>query len=319
VKRLLFAIALAACTPAPKAAAPVWVNPPAAHQLLPIDLDFVVRLDTERLRATQAFAGVTDEIGRHASSGLFHALRPAFAKSRAVFLGGRTFADGFQGDGVLAIEGTSDSIVADPPFVAIESARPEIQLFERASDVRGEPVLEANCGEGGIALATAAEADALLRLVRDGPDRGRLEPRAHGAISFVGRATPNAASTDADTDAGGTGDVWQKVRRGLQSFDGSVDFAAEIEANVDLQYDSPNDAVEANGVAQRVVARLAQQQGPLKTLANSVRLSPRDQTLGLRFTVPLELLAALEQVDGGAAPVGGSAAAAGDGGAPAAR
>jgi hypothetical protein len=318
VKHAVLAFAtLSACAPLPKTAvSSAWPAAPAARELLPIDLDFVLRVDTERLRAMQAFSSVALERARQAAPpGLARDLWPLLEQSSALVFGGRTFADGFHGDGVLVIEGGREEkqlVAAEPPFVAVESPRSDVRLFERSLDARDEPVLEANCGKGGIALATAAEADSVLRVVRDGPDRGRLEPRAHGVLSFIGRTSPSLDANDAKPNS------WKKLGRGLRNYEGSVEFAAGIEAAVDLEYGTTDDATEATSVVRQLVARLGLQMGPLKTLADSVRLSPREQTLGVRFDVPLELLAVVDWSALSKAVRSESAVQAEDGGSPAA-
>lgn len=286
-----------ACAPTPRAPA-VSTQPLQAADLLTVDLDFVIRVDTERLRASEAFTGLFDRLSRHEASGLFRSLRPRLERSRAVLFGGRILADGFHGDGILIVEGGPDDPAPDPGFLPMldqppsahdfASPRRGVRLFERTGGSRADAVLEAHLMTGGVALATAAEADAVLRIARDGPDKGRLEPRAHGVLSFAGRAFASSAADAQEKD------LWRKLARGLRHYEGSVELIDGIEAEVDLEYDSAADATEAAAWSGTLVARLGLGEKPLRTLADSVHLSPRDENLGIRFKVPLDLLGALD-------------------------
>jgi hypothetical protein len=309
--RFLWVLALAglaACGGAPSRRASVPRKPLAAAELVPVDLDFVVRIDTERLRAGVAFPAVREELDRHQGSGLFRALRPHLEHSRSILVGGRIFAGGFQGDGVLVIEGRGEQTAAvDPPFARIASPRPDVELFERPSGERGEPILQAWSQSGAIALATVAEADALLRIVREGPDRERLQPHAHGVISFAGRGSgdfgpsgdPGKSPTTLGSPRRGTGDNggkkgWRELLRGLERYEGSLELNDGFDADIDVLYATRDQMMRAHELAESIVARLREGKGPLGTLAESIRLAPRDRSVGVRFKVPLEILAALE-------------------------
>lgn len=297
MKRGLVALALlAACASATKReVAAVGPRPLSARELLSADLDFVVRADMARLRATPEFPRLAERLPGAGGPAMLRKLRRWVGRASAIEFGGRLFADGFQGDGTLVIEGDGADEAPEAEFRPIASSRPDVRLFERfdfgaprePAAARAESVLEAHCSGGGIVLASAAEADAVLRIVRDGPDAARLEPPAHGMFSFVGRLPGG------DVTARGK-DVWRKLARGLQKFGGSVELIDGIEAEVDLDYASADDASEALAVARDLVARLGLAEKPLRALADSVRLSPREATLGLRFKVPVEVLAAVD-------------------------
>jgi hypothetical protein len=163
-----------------------------------------------------------------------------------------------------------------------------VELFERPSAARGEPLLEAWSPSGALALATPAEADALLRVLREGPDRARLEPRSQGVVSFVGRG-----ALGGDDKAGETS-TWRELGRGLRQWEGTLELEDGIQADVDMSYESLEQTARAREVLDRLVVRLRDAEGPLRALADSVRLAPRERTLGVRFKVSLEILAALD-------------------------
>jgi len=282
---------LAACGAAPSnPSASVPYRPLAAADLVPVDLDFVVRIDTERLRAGNAFPAVREELARHQRSGLFRALSPQLEHSRSILVGGRIFDGSFQGDGVLVIDGRgAEGATVGPPFARIASPRPDVLLFERPPGERGEPILQVWSRAGAIALATAAEADAVLRIVREGPDRERLQPHAHGVISFAGRGKVDFGANS----SGGKG-KWRELLRGLESYEGSLELGDGFDADIDILYATAVQMAHAQELVEDIIARLREGKGLLGTLAESTLLSPRDRTLCIRFKVPLEILAALD-------------------------
>jgi hypothetical protein len=291
--RLVALALLAACGRPPKTeVARARPSPIAARDLLSVDLDFVVRVDVTRLRATPDFPRMLERWPVGEGPRMFRKLRARVKGATALELGGRLFADGFRGDAILVIEGEATDEAPDADFRPVVSPRSDVRLFERIDSAapaadRAEPVLEAHCGGGGVAIATAAEADAVLRILREGPDSARVEPPAHGMLSFAGRAPTGEIAADGKS-------AWAKLARGLRKFEGSIDLVDGIETEIDLGYASAEDAAEALAVAHTFVGRLELGEKPLRALADSIRLSPREDTLGVRFKVPLDLLAAFD-------------------------
>jgi hypothetical protein len=297
---LLVPGALAACRATPAPSEPRAERAPATSpaDLLPDDLDFVLRIDAARIRQNPALAGVVRELVKTKPSELLASIQGAFAQASAVWVGTRWMSDGFHGDGVVAIEAAPGG---DKIALAISESRAsrrrllalsDVDVFERPTSARGEAALEIVMGNRGVVLATAAEADAVLRVLRGGADEGRLEPSARGLVSFAGRFRGGAP-----VEAAATTGTLRAVAQGLVGYAGSLDegtaAAGEIAVEVSLVYVSAKDAARAAERAKETAGRLAAAGGSLGTMANSVRLNELGSAVQLRCAVPFAWLAEL--------------------------
>jgi hypothetical protein len=285
--RLVLLLAIAGCGAAPPRS-PARPAIASVTDLLPSDLDVVVRLDVRRLRAEPAFDGAERKLAEAAGSSMLRRILPALEGARAVWIGGRIMPDGFHGDGVVAIEANSsggnvDSTLADPSLRRLGGAPEHVQLFERSTDARDEAALEVWLDDGGILLATPAEVDAVLRIVRAGADASRLEPPLRGLASFAGR------SRRSTREAG----IVRAITNGLASYTGSIDGGDAVHLETDLVYESPGDAARAAASLRSLVARLAVDRGPLRSLADSMNLAENAQVVRVRASVPFAVLAYL--------------------------
>jgi hypothetical protein len=186
----LLLVASAGCGPAKDAK--TGVRPPqlsrhlSANDLLPRDLDVVVRVDVARLKAglgpgvAEAFAARGAERGGEAF------VAEAMAKADTVWIGLR-LADIDAGDRVLVAEGHLGEVRIEPS---------DWQETTPAATMEGVQILDrkgaaARNGTGRIvvvndrmyAFISPAEVDATSRLLRDGADDGRGDPSAAGLVS----------------------------------------------------------------------------------------------------------------------------------------
>jgi hypothetical protein len=280
---MLLVAALASCRTVPMPSEPprvdaARVTPP---ELFPDDLDLVVRIDAARIRQNPMLAGVVRDLAKTSRSQMFDSVKGAFDDAAAIWIGTRWMNDGFHGDGVLAIERT--------PGTDLSSSAPQraIVARERPARSRGDAALEVVLHGRGMVLATAAEADAVLRVMRTTPDRGRLDPPAHGLISFAGRMR---ASTPIDAMGQNT---LRELREGLTDYAGSIEEREAIEVDASLMYGSTQDAKRAADRAKEAVLRLRGAEGNLGTMANSVKLTELGSSLRIRVEVPFAWLAEL--------------------------
>jgi hypothetical protein len=273
------------------------VDPLAPSELLPNDLDFVVRIDVRRLRNEPAFDEALGRLANASGSGMLKWVLPALEQSRALFVGGRLMGDGFHGDGVVAIEtsaGGSEPLGVDPSFRHVAGTPKHVEIFERTTDLRDEAAIEVVLAGGGIVLATAAEADAVLRVARSGPDADRLDPPAHGLASFAGRLRPTApvimpapaALTGPERGAA----FLREIGRGLTRYAGSIEGGDALHIEAELFYTSADHAAEAATSVRSLVSRLGQSPGVLQSLADSVKLGRDSEVVRLRATVPFAVL-----------------------------
>jgi hypothetical protein len=300
---LLILGSLAACRPAPAPSAPrverARASTPA--ELLPDDLDFVVRIGAARIRQNPALAGVVRNLAPAQPSDLLASMKAAFGEAEAVWAGTRWMSDGFHGDGVVAIDvppGGDDFARATPEsrsWRPLAIAVRDVEAFERAASARGEPVLQVVMKDGGIVLATAAEADAVLRVLRSGPDESRLDPPARGLVSFAGRLR---GSPPLDAAARG---MLHGLTEGLLGYAGSLEEAGgaeeagpgAVEVEASLTYASASHAARAAERAKETTERLAAAGGAVGTMAHSVKLREVGSSLQVRAKVPFAWLARL--------------------------
>jgi hypothetical protein len=157
-----------------------------ASDLLPVDLDVVVRVDMARLKAGLG-PGIADALAARASErGGEGFVSEAIAKADAVWIGLR-LADIDAGDRVLVAEGHLGDVHIEPSDwkeTTPAMTREGMQVLDRQV-----PPLRAGTGRivaysGKLyAFVSPVEVDATSRLLRDGPDAGRGDPSAEGLVS----------------------------------------------------------------------------------------------------------------------------------------
>jgi len=253
----------------------------AASDLLPADLDFIVRIDTARLRKDPAFEEALRGVAKSGGTDMLRSVLPRLESARAVLIGGRFMSDGFHGDGVVAIEPTaSDREVGpfDPTFHPSNEHLDHARIFERSSDSRDEAVLAIALDGGGVVLATTCEADAVLRVLRAGPDPGKLDPPARGLVAFASRAPPH-------TDL-----VPARVVDGLTRFVGSFEGGDAIHLETELSFGSPEQGARAVASLEPIAARLGRAPQPWRSLSDSMKLARDGGVVRLRVTVPFAVL-----------------------------
>jgi hypothetical protein len=283
------ALGMFACSSAPPPRAQPKLELLGPADFLPNDLDFVIRIDSRRLRGEPALDVAARGIAKGESSGILRSILPVLEKSRAIFVGGRFMSDGFHGDGVIAIEpGSSADVEARPIDASFERVRgvsARIAIFERRTSARDEAALEIVLEGGGIVLATSAEADAVLRIVRAGPDADRFDPPARGLASFAGRLPAASASATASTV--------RRLALGLSRYAGFVEGGDALHVETELVYGSAEAAADAASAARTVLARLGETSGALKTLSDSISLARETEVVRVRAQVPFAVVAEL--------------------------
>ena len=208
-------------------------------------------------------------------------------------MGGRLTADGYKGDGVIAVE----QGLGDPPRRAfdrdtglsrLQAPSRRVELFQRDSAARDEAALYVVLKDKGLVLATPAEVDAVLRVLRDGPDATRLDPPPRGLVSFAGRFRPGAKPP---LPAGALS--LREVGAGLVRYAGSIEADDVLRVQAELVYESEKQAATAAEVARKVLDRVALLGPQYGSLADSARLAPVGPVLGLRMSVPFALVTGL--------------------------
>ena len=296
--RLAVAVALmAGCAsrssePARRVGAPA----PSAGDLLPGDLDVVVRIDWPRLRSSPLDARARQALSGAGLPRELGLLGSVLDGSRAVLIGVRILSDGFHGDGVLAIEGDDASLDPDvllppgaPGFRSLP-APPGVAMFARSGGCgRGEAELVVVLPHRGILVATPSEADAVRRTAESGADADRLDPPARGVASFAGRVRPGGG----DVLPGPGGRLLRRVATGLVAFSGTVELGEGLALESDLVYASAEDAENGEKAVGAAVAALEALGPSPRRVARSTRWLRRDRLVTLRTAIAIDALTAM--------------------------
>lgn len=159
--------------------------------LLPADLDLVVRVDVARMRDGLGQAA-SDELARRALDEVpDEALESALQRADVVWLGLR-LADLEEGDRVVVLEGRMAGLTPDPGrWEPARAAQDGVAVFDRRGGVAGSRADTARIialGDRAVALVSAVEVSSVARVLRDGPDARRGDPAAEGLVSLDLRA-----------------------------------------------------------------------------------------------------------------------------------
>ena len=160
------------CGPPPPAKVAIKPEPLSASDLLPSDLDFVFRIDSGRVRANPMFTGAFREVASGEGSAGSRRLASLPPRTIEACRWRVPSAIGF-GDGVVAHGGWRRGsrcgcrVRREP----LESrARRLASRFWNGQWGAARTLPSKSSSSTGIVLATLGEADAVLRLVRLGPD-----------------------------------------------------------------------------------------------------------------------------------------------------
>lgn len=301
--------ASAGCGPAKDAKTSVRPPQLAKHlyaaDLLPADLDVVLRVDMARLKAglgpnvAEALAARTSEAGGEGF------VSEAMAKADTVWIGLR-LADVDAGDRVLIAEGRLGEIHIEPaewkettPSATME----RVQILDRI-----EPAPRAGTGRIVVydkklyAFVSPAEMDATTRLLRNGPDAGRGDPTANGLVSVEvrGHRLPPSLEKKYPSIA--------VIIAGIVRIRGSATLADDgVRVTIDVTAKSP----EAAKRVERFLSTLREtgESTRYAPLMKTVKIDQVDAHLHLTATVPAPMiLGALGGADASGATQGPSPA-----------
>jgi hypothetical protein len=164
--------------------------------LLPGDLDLVVRVDVARMRAGLGIETVERLAAEAAPPAPGEELLvDALQRAEVVWVGMRV-SDGMLGDRVVVVEGRLKGLEPDEARWRREpSPNAEVRVWDRvAAPPRAGTARIITSGERMIAFVTPIEVASVARVLANGPDDKRGDPAAVGLLSFDLRArrfTPN--------------------------------------------------------------------------------------------------------------------------------
>jgi hypothetical protein len=168
-------------------------------ELLPADLDLVIRFDLARMREGLGPL-VADQLASKALEQRGDPMLRGLLTCADVLWVGVRLAELERADHVAIIEGKDCEVRADTSdWKKVKSANAELTIFDRLSTpARGDTsrVILAGDPEVGrrtpnvrfVVLVSAAEIASVDRVLHDGPDARRREPKAEGIVSLDLRA-----------------------------------------------------------------------------------------------------------------------------------
>ncbi len=267
----------------------------AAHQLLPGDLDVVMRVDWSRIRQGGYARRVVDyavAFGVHADVPLV--LEGCLEQAKVVWLGLRARPSAPHADAIVAIEGASWT--GEPAGVdkhpcgargwtrVKETSLGGVYEPSRRAQGIGEPAMILAIGQGDFILATTAEIDPVLRMLRDGAESGRLEPDSSGVLGVEARGGEASLPQDLKNKF----PLVASLARGLERTRLSFDLDGRLSGRGTLSYRNPVDADKAaEALTQIRAALMASSRKDFQDLAQGAHASVVDEMLKVHFVMDL--------------------------------
>jgi hypothetical protein len=158
-------------------------------EVIPGDLDLVVRVDMGRMRSGIGQAATTELLARAAAEPGEDWLRDAIGRADVVWVALRV-ADIISGDRVIVAEGKLGAAKPDlAEWVPAPSAVGDVTIYDRkAPPSRAGTARVVAIGDRALAFVTPVEVASVGRVLVEGPDEKRGEPPAEGVISADLRA-----------------------------------------------------------------------------------------------------------------------------------
>ncbi|HNS95349.1 MAG TPA: hypothetical protein PLJ27_15850 [Polyangiaceae bacterium] len=284
-----FLIGALACTPSPPQDIPKgWT--PTLEQLIPADVDLVVRVDLETTRQQGVytlFLSLVEQSGL--SSSVFDLIAGCGSDATTATFALRYGPDVTDGDLMVVFAGSRQSYGIPCGAVGWKSAgkKRDLQLFEpqSSSSERTAAALMIRSDSGQIMLVTPGQLDSLIRLLKDGPDMDRTTISDHKATTTIHihrPMVPEAWKSKAPSLA--------RVARGLRQAQVRllVARAQEVSVQADFVYHDDSAALQAGQLLERVRdALLAADSEVSNIIGQSAHATLRGDNLHVEFLVPL--------------------------------
>lgn len=172
-----------------EAAAPRPPDQPArvvGTDLIPADLDLVLRVDLARVRNNLG-PEPSRELSRRAldQADPDAVVRAALERADVVWVGLR-LSDALAGDRVVVVESAAAPTEPDPvAWSPVPSSAEEVRIFDAILPPRRSGTARiVRIGDDVTVFVSPVEIDSVARVLRQGPDPGRGEPAARGLISL---------------------------------------------------------------------------------------------------------------------------------------
>lgn len=255
--------------------------------LLPADLDLVLRIDVARMRAGIG-PSAADELAARALADAPGALWVEAARRADVVWVGLRLADLEAGDRVLAFEGKMRGLSPDlRDWERAPGDLPGVSVFDRRGGASRRGVARViTLGDRALVLVSPVEVASVARVLREGPDERRGDPAAEGIVSLdlrAGRLPPHL-----ERRFPSIGSIIGGVER-IRATGTLTDEGARLEAEIVGR--TPEDA----GRARRFLEVLRDNVQDLRyaDLMRALAIEQVERTVRLRWTVPSRVVLAL--------------------------
>jgi len=286
---LLFATLGCVGSPAPKAPRERWT--PGLEQLIPEDVDLVAKIDWAGARKATVDDAVK-QVLRDAElpAAVLDAIEGCLADAEALRIAVRLGPNGFDGDVMAVVTGLPSG--AKPGQVPCGAkgwkytgTKRELQVFEPVtrSAARSAGALMLRSERGGVAVVTPGQVDALLRVLRDGPDGERLDPKGDGVLVLEAKLNdtllPDAWKAQAPT--------LSDMAYGLMDAKIRVQVNESIKVRAALTYVDDSAADKAGKKLHEVRDAILESDRPVfVSVAKSAHASVQGELLRLELTIP---------------------------------
>ncbi|MFO0760261.1 MAG: hypothetical protein U0359_27515 [Byssovorax sp.] len=255
--------------------------------LMPADLDLVLRLDLGRMRAGIGPSLAQSIADRALASPAHDVLLSSLPCADVLWLGARA-GDIDGGDHVIVLEGKSCAPEAKMrEWSRIGAANAQVTIFTHQGEVPRAGTAEVIAlSPRATAFVSPVERDSVRRLLREGPDPKHGDPRAEGLLSLDLRVSRLPPALEKRFPS--IGNILAGVAR-IRATAVIVDEGVQLDA--EILSPTVKGAERARDFLRALVETLAETK--YKALLDGVKLEVLDSTLKLRLTVPKALILAL--------------------------
>ncbi len=271
---------------APRAATPPKRRHIDAAELLPGDLDAVLRIDLARMRA--ALGPMTQSLSARVGAevdGQDELAAKAIERARVVWIGTR-LADMDTGDRVLIIEGDVEDLRPDP--IVFHKLDPpfsdDVKTFERRGPLSRNATARIHLlGERTIVFVSSVEADGVERILRRGADPDRRDPPADGLLSADVRGRRLPPQLERRFPSIGS------IVRGINRARASVTM---VDEGLKLDIEVTNGSIPASTKLEGFLKALREggQGSRYAVLFEEMHVERIEQAVRVKWLVPLEML-----------------------------
>ena len=269
--------------PLPKA------HSPALAQFIPGDADVVARISLTKARdagMVDVIRGILVDIGL--SPAILEAVSGCLATSDALHLALRLGPNGADGDLIAVVTGipTEPGVPCGAKGWAKEGQRQEFEVFlpKVPSAERSAGALMLRSTRGEVLVATPGQIDAILRLLRDGPDADRTVLKGDSAVVVASSAHESLLPESWKLLAPNVAEI----AIGLTQLVVSLDFDENqgVGVRAELEYRDDRKAEEAGKLLHRVRDAMVAAGNPtIKRVGESAHATIRGSVIEVVFAV----------------------------------